>query len=85
MEYNAVILGWDKGVKSMSKGEICVLTCSPDYAYGSRGIGPIPGNATLCFEVELLGWKEKETGNNTVIYGLIAVIAIAYFVYTVLA
>jgi FKBP-type peptidyl-prolyl cis-trans isomerase len=53
-----VILGWDKGVATMKKGEKCILTCKPDYAYGSRGTGPIPGNATLEFEVELLGWKE---------------------------
>ena len=53
-----VILGWDKGVATMRKGEKCILTCKPDYAYGSRGIGPIPGNATLEFEVELLGWRE---------------------------
>ena len=54
-----VILGWDKGVATMKKGEKCLLTCKPEYAYGSRGIGPIPGNSTLEFEVELIGWEVK--------------------------
>ena len=30
----SVILGWDKGVATMKKGEKAVLICSPDYAYG---------------------------------------------------
>ncbi|CAG0917624.1 unnamed protein product [Notodromas monacha] len=51
-----VIKGWDEGVKKMSLGETARLTCSPNYAYGSRGHpGVIPPNATyLIFEVELL-------------------------------
>lgn len=41
----------------MTKGEKAILTCSPDYAYGKTGAGGIiPPNATLKFEVELLGW-----------------------------
>jgi FKBP-type peptidyl-prolyl cis-trans isomerase len=55
-----VILGWDEGVKTMTKGEIAILKCSPDYGYGGQSIGPIPGNSTLLFEVELLDWKKKE-------------------------
>ena len=51
-----VIRGWDEGVAKMSVGENSILTCSPDYAYGERGHpGVIPGNATLIFDVELLG------------------------------
>ncbi|XP_022671493.1 12 kDa FK506-binding protein-like [Varroa jacobsoni] len=50
-----VIAGWDEGVAKMSVGERATLTCTPDYAYGSRGHpGAIPPNATLIFDVELL-------------------------------
>lgn len=51
-----VIRGWDEGVAQLSVGERAKLVCSPDYAYGSRGHpGIIPPNATLTFDVELLG------------------------------
>jgi len=54
-----VILGWDKGVATMRKGEKAILECAPEYAYGDMGAGGvIPPKATLRFEVELLGWKE---------------------------
>eukprot|EP00898_Chlorokybus_atmophyticus_P000263 jgi/Chlat1/1237/Chrsp115S00751 len=53
-----VIKGWDKGVASMKKDEISILTCKPDYAYGKNGAGDaIPPDSTLQFEVELLSWK----------------------------
>ena len=55
-----VIQGWDQGFASMKVGEKAVLKCAPEYAYGKSGSPPkIPGNATLEFEVELLGFKEK--------------------------
>jgi len=54
-----VIKGWDLGVATMRKGEKAILTCKPEYAYGSNATGKIPANSTLQFEVELLSWVEE--------------------------
>jgi len=56
-----VIKGWDDGFASMKVGEKAILTLTPEYGYGASGSPPkIPPNSTLKFEVELLGFKEKE-------------------------
>ena len=49
-----VIAGWEDGIARMSKGQRAKLTISSDMGYGPRGQGPIPPNATLIFDVELL-------------------------------
>ena len=53
---NGVIPCWTEGVQMMKVGGAARLVCPPELAYGARGAGQaVPPNATLIFDVELLG------------------------------
>ncbi|RBQ81915.1 hypothetical protein VDGD_06027 [Verticillium dahliae] len=62
-----VIKGWEEGLLDMCIGEKRTLTIPSDMGYGPRGMGPIPGGATLIFETELMGIEGVEKPEKIVV------------------
>ncbi|CAM9520351.1 unnamed protein product [Ectocarpus sp. 12 AP-2014] len=75
-----VIRGWDYAVSTMQKGERAILTVGPEYGYGGRATGPIPANATLTFEMEVMGWEKASVFQIYQWAGLIFMIGIVIYV-----
>ena len=55
-----VIRGWDEGLLGMRVGGKRMLKITPDYAYGEQGVGSVPPNTNLIFEVEVLDAQKSE-------------------------
>ena len=56
-----VIQGWEDGLQGMQVGEKRQLVIPPELAYGKEGRGPIPQNATLTFDIEMISLKRPVT------------------------
>ena len=54
-----LVKGWQLAVPQMGVGEVIEIAIPSDLAYGPVGRGPIPGNATLVFKIELIGIEGK--------------------------
>lgn len=59
------LLGLDMGVRGMKVGGRRLLKVPPQLAYGKKGYGEIPPNATVDFDVELLSVKTNAVGFRT--------------------
>ena len=66
MQPSEGVLGWDLALPLMSAGDAAMLRCEPQYAFGEAGAPPhIPPNATIVFDLKLLGVRDVLSSNNT--------------------
>ena len=56
-QVDKIIPGWKEALQLMKEGSKWQLFVPPELGYGERSVGPIPPNATLIFEVELVAIK----------------------------
>ena len=65
---NGVIAGWQEALQIMKEGDKWRLVVPPELGYGAAGVGPIPGNTTLIFEVELIKVRQSEWFENGAVF-----------------
>ena len=65
-----VITGWESVVRGMRPGQKVIVTIPPEFAYGSKGKGPVPKDATLVFYMELVRLGNIK-GDKPRLYGTI--------------
>jgi hypothetical protein len=71
VEPSEAIRGWEIALQTMRPGEKALVTCAAAYAYGAQGAPPrIPPDATLAFELDLVGWRAPLRGGGATAAGI---------------
>eukprot|EP00435_Cladocopium_sp_Y103_P035149 s1177_g9.t1 len=79
-----VVPGWSEALQLMRQGEKWEIILPSDLAYGERGVGPIPPNATLMFELELLEVGADSGGSFFSMMTLGALLALGLLLFLVI-
>lgn len=61
---DGLIPGWVEALGTMKEGDAWRLFIHPDLAYGARGVGPIPPNSALVFDMQLIKLLDGPVPNN---------------------